>query len=128
LIQADGSSARELDLGHRTPPCLFDRGATDTFALEELNLAGQVIAHEVELIGTVDVRRMDGELCGREREDEPTVTSVNGRVTEDVSEERPIRRSVSAVHDHMCTEDHQTNSLFDFSYATVIDALRNDNL
>jgi hypothetical protein len=44
------------------------------------------------------------------------VAGVDGREPEDIPEEGPVRIGVAAVHDHMSTEDHPTNSLFDLRF------------
>ena len=59
----------------------------DAFAPQVRERGVDVIAHQVELVPGRAVGGMDGELSGRQREDEPPAARVHGRQFEHVGEE-----------------------------------------
>src|SRR5258708_22846635 len=65
-----------------------------------------VVAHKVELVYVVLVRRMDGHLRGGQAEDEPAVSHVHAGELEHVAQEGPVGIRLSAVDDRVCSDDH----------------------
>src|ERR1700722_2201159 len=107
LVEPDASTTRKLDPGNRPPPRFFHFRAPDPFGAEGHDLRIEVVTHEVQLMSTVVLRRMNGDLGGRQREDEPIMTGIHGGIAEYVSKERSIGRGVFAVDDYVRTEDHR---------------------
>src|SRR5262249_1287724 len=106
LIEADFTSARKTDLCNRTPPGLLHIRHADTLLSECDDLGLQIIAHEKQFVPINSVGGMNGDLCRRQREDQPPVASVHGGKSEDVPTERAISRRIFAVEDYMGTKNH----------------------
>ncbi len=49
---------------------------------------------------------MERYFCGRQSKDQPTVTGVDVRQLEDITEECPIGVSIGAKNYRMCSSDH----------------------
>ena len=62
LVQTDLTSARELNFVTETPPGLFDFRSPNALGRESLSFGPEVLAHEVELVPNVTVRRMHRQL------------------------------------------------------------------
>src|SRR3954447_5563574 len=77
-----------------------------SFAPQVLDRRAHVIAHEIELVTSIPVGGMRGQLGGRQGEDQPAAASVHGWEAEDVSEEGPIRRRIEREHDRVNAGDH----------------------
>jgi hypothetical protein len=50
---------------------------------------------------------MDSYFCRRHRENQPPMTGVHGRKSEDVPQESAVSHRIFAVKDHMRTKDHK---------------------
>src|ERR1700686_5215187 len=107
LVETDVASAGEPDAGHRTPPGFVHLRTPNALLAQYLYLSLEVVTHEIELVPGAFLRGMNGHLCRRQSEDQPTATSVNRGKSEDVSEEGAISGRVPAVADHVGTEDNE---------------------
>jgi hypothetical protein len=85
---------------------LTSEQATPRSAISAMNPL-HVIAHQKKLMSAVGLRRMDGQLGGRQREDQPAVPGIHGRVGQHIPEERAIGVGVGAVEDDMCAPNHE---------------------
>jgi len=94
LVETDFASTGKPDLGHRTPPCFFHLGTPDVLFAECRYLALQIVTHQIEFVPNSLLGRMNGHLCRRQREDQPTVASVRRRKAEDLPEEGAISRRI----------------------------------
>ena len=108
LIEADLASAGKLHLCNGTPSCFLNGGALNVLLCEGGHLGFQVVAHEIEFVGTTTIfaGRVECGLCGRQGEDQPAVTCIDGLEPEDVAEEGAVRIGVFAVEDYVSARDH----------------------
>src|SRR5262249_17491016 len=107
LVEADLTSAGKTDLCNRTPPGFLHIRHADTLLSECDDLRLQIIAHERQFVPLNPVGGMNGDLCRRQREDQPSVASVHGGKSEDVPTEGAISRRILAVKDYMRTKNHE---------------------
>ncbi len=70
-----------------------------------------VVAHQVKLVLPQPVSGVDGDLGGRQLEDQPAITGVDPGKSEYVSDEDPVGLRVAAVENNMCSVDHVFPSL-----------------
>ncbi len=105
LVEADLAAARKPDLRDRTPTRFLDDRASNTLRVEPLHLGREVVAHQVQLRRR-SVRRMHGQLRGREAEDEPTAASIDMLEAEHVAQERPIGVGITTEQDDVRAVDH----------------------
>src|SRR6267143_7117441 len=111
LVKSDFPSSRQPDPADRAPPCFFHFRTADPLPLERSDFGLQICAHQVELVPRIIVRRMNGQLRWREREDQPAVAGVHGWKSKDLMEEGSISRRVGAVDDHVGAKDHESAPL-----------------
>ena len=91
------------------PALVMPRGEIHAFALQLRDSGLQVVAHEVErmpAILRIGTGGMNAKLGGRQREDEPTMSGIHGRKSEDVAKEGTIRFRVPAIDDSVHSVDH----------------------
>src|SRR5581483_5509693 len=92
----------------RPSPALFGDGSRRFDAL--LTKLGQgcveVIAHQIELVRIVGIRRMHGQLGRREREDGPATAGIHRAQRQHVAKERTNCFSASRVYERVNTGDH----------------------
>jgi len=77
LIQTDLPSTGKLDLRYRTPSSFLNYRTVDALLEQSLHLGTEVIAHEVQLVPTIFIGRMNGQLRWGQREDQPIVASIH---------------------------------------------------
>jgi hypothetical protein len=65
LIQADLPSTRKLNLRHRTPSGFLYFRTVDAFVEQCLHFGAEVIAHEIQLVPTVNVGWVNSQLRWR---------------------------------------------------------------
>jgi len=88
FVEGELAAVWQLDRCAEPPAFVADRAAElDALALELGDRRVDVIAHEIELVMAGVVGRVDGQLGGRESEDEPAVAGVDRRELEDVADE-----------------------------------------
>src|SRR5215831_20750635 len=107
LVEADLASAGKADLCNRTPSGFLHIRHADTLLSERDRLGLQIVAYEEQFVPLNPVGGVNGDLCRREREDQPSVASVHGGKSEDVPTERAISRRILAVEDYMRTKNHE---------------------
>src|SRR5262245_27061216 len=107
LVEADLTSAGKTDLCNRTPSGFLHIRHADTLLPERDDLRLQIVAHEKQLVPLRPVGGMNGDLCRRKREDQPSMAGVHGGKSEDVPTERAISRGILTVEDHMRTKNHE---------------------
>jgi hypothetical protein len=69
---------------------------------ESLDCGLEVVAHQIEFVRAILLRRVDGQLGRRESENEPAFTRVHVRELQDVAEELAVRLGVTAIEDDVC--------------------------
>jgi hypothetical protein len=96
LIKADLASAWKLHLCNGAPSCFLNCGALNALFCEGGYFGFHVVAHEIEFVdNTVFAGRVECGFCGRQGEDQPAMTRIDGFESEDVAEEGAVRASVS---------------------------------
>src|SRR3954453_21114441 len=80
----------------RSPPLLADRPGSHPLRGELGYRRPQVITHEKQLVRSRPIRGGDRHLRRRQREDQPSTTSINVPVTQHVTEEPPIGLGIAA--------------------------------
>jgi len=77
LVEADLAPTGELELRYRAPSGFFYMRAVHSFLQEGGHLGPKVIAHEIQLMATVGVRRMYGQFRRGQGKDQPPVPGVH---------------------------------------------------
>src|SRR4029077_8861261 len=106
-VEADLAATGKADPGHGTPPRFFHCRTPDVPLSECGDLSVQVVTQEIEFVPDVLAGGMHGDLCRRQREDQPAAAGIHRWKSENFAQERAISRRVFAVHDDMGTEDHE---------------------
>jgi len=100
FVDSDVATAGQPEAGQPSLPLLGDLlGEVDSLRLQIPHRCFDVVAHEVELVPGGTVGGVHGQLRGRQLEDQPATTSVDVRVSENVSDEGAIRFRITAEHD-----------------------------
>src|SRR5262245_25988047 len=107
LVEANFTSAWKTDLGDRTPSGFLQVGHCDTLRAECDDLGLQIVTHQKEFVPLKVLGGMNGQLCRRQREDEPPVAGVHCRKSEYVPAEGAISRGILAVEDYVRAKDHE---------------------
>ena len=90
-----------MDLCGGTPSRFLNFRALYVLLCEGCDFGFQIVAHEIEVLAVVLIRWVDGGFGGRQGEDQPSVTCIDGLALEDVAEEGPVRFSVFAVENYV---------------------------
>src|SRR5437879_3338536 len=107
LIEADLAATGKMHLRNGTPSCFLNFGAPNVLLCEGGHFGFQVFAHEVEFVGTtIFVGRVECGFCGRQGEDQPAVTRIDGLESENVAEEGAVCLGVFAVEDYVSARNH----------------------
>jgi hypothetical protein len=106
LIKPYLAAARKLHLRYGTPSFFENCGARNTLFRECCHFSLEVIAQEIEFVRAIFFGGVKCGLARRKREDQPTVSSVDGRETENVAEKGPVRVGVFRVYDRVSTRNH----------------------
>src|SRR5215467_11137677 len=101
LVEPDLPASGERDSGQRPPALLGHRTTLYFLPFQRFHRRLQVVADEEQFVQVVLVGGMKGGFGGRQREDEPAMTGVNGRKLENVPEERTVGIGILAVDDDM---------------------------
>jgi len=77
LIQPDFAAARQFHLSDASPSLFVDWSEADLLPLQRLHHRFQVIAHKVEFVKIVLLRRMKGRFGSWHGEQQPSVAGVD---------------------------------------------------
>src|SRR5207253_4157341 len=100
LVEADLSAARQGDLGHASPAGLVEGALErDTSSFQLLGSRVNVLTQEVQLVMDLVLGRMDRDLRGGKREDQPAAARIYRVEAKNTREERAIGFGIVAV-DH----------------------------
>ena len=112
LVDRQLSAARQFYRGEQTPSLVADElGDRDTYGGQLCKRLLDVVAHQVELVLLEPVSGVDGDLGGRQLEDQPATAGVDPAKSEHVTDEGPVGFRVGAVENDMCSVDHIFPSL-----------------
>src|SRR5579864_5166987 len=106
LVEPYFASAGKADFSDRAPSGFLHRRTFHALRRKRQYLGLQVVAHEIQFVPVALAIGMYRQFCWRQREDQPSMTRVHGRESEDIPHEGAIRLYGFAVYDHMRTEDH----------------------
>ena len=99
LVDADLAAARQCEMRQQTPPCILHLLAFDEMSFHTRDKSFDVVAHEVELVHVVLLRRMNSYLRWGQTEDQPSMSNINVRQAKHVTQKRAIGLRIRA-------EDH----------------------
>ena len=106
LVEPYVSSAGKADFSDRAPSGLLHLRALHALRSECQYLGLQIVTHEIEFAPVTLAIGMHRQFCRRQSEDQPSMTRVHGRKSEDVPHEGAISPHVLAEYDQMRTKDH----------------------
>src|SRR5688572_24314433 len=107
LVEGELTPARQLQGGHEAVALILDPPRKlDSLALQLPDRRLHVVAHQRQVRDAARFIRMDAELRGRQRENEPSMSGVNGLESQRVAQERAIRLRVLRVNERMDSGDH----------------------
>src|SRR3954462_15344321 len=112
LVETHFASAWKPDLGDRTPSRFLHFRTSDALLPQRRHLRLQIVTHEIEFIPSMLLGRMNRQFRRRERDDQPSMASIHGCSSEDLTEKGAISGRILAVHNYMGTKDHRTCSFF----------------
>jgi hypothetical protein len=110
LVESDVAAAGKRNLGQMSPPFFGDGVALYLSFLKLFHCALQVIAHEKQLVNVVFLRGMEGNFRGRQFEDQPTVSGIDGTQLKHIAKKLPIRLGILAVNHYMGAGEHNVPS------------------
>ena len=112
LVDGELRAVRQPDRGQQPPALVGDVPRHLGSLAPQLGERGvDVVAHQVELVTALTVGRVNGELGGRQGEDEPAAAGVHRWQAEHVREERTDLLGLRGEHDRMHPGDHGTSLL-----------------
>ena len=79
----------------------------DALRAEPFHFNFEIIAHQVEFMSVVCLGRVEGRLGRRKAEDQPSITSVRKRESQDVAKKSAIGLRILALDDYVRTIDHK---------------------
>src|SRR5215470_3733297 len=106
LVDAECPAAWERKPRDRSPTLLIDGRALHLLPLHLGDERMDVVAHQEKFVHIVFVGRMHRHLAWRQREDQPTVASVDRLVLQHVAEERSVSLGILAVDDDVSAVNH----------------------
>jgi len=106
FIQANLASAWQPDLRDRAPSRFLHLRELDAPGVERRGLGLQVVAHQKKLMPIISLAGMEGSLCRRQAEDQPSMPSIHECKSQNVAKEGAVRLRVFAVDDYVRTVDH----------------------
>jgi hypothetical protein len=95
-----------VDFRNGAPSRFNNVRALSPLLSERGNLGNQIVVHQIQFGLIVRISGMNRGLERGQSEEQPAVTGVHSRETENVPEKRPISRGIPAIDDNVCTEDH----------------------
>src|SRR5688572_6071110 len=106
LVNAELAATGKRKLGQQPPAHVVHRTARNFLLLHLRGERCDIVAHQIELMQVIFIRRMDGDFRRRQSEDEPAVADIDVRQLQDVPEELAVGRGIRAVDDGMRSSDH----------------------
>jgi len=106
LVKADLATTGKSHLRNGTPSRFLNLRALNVFLCERSHLGFQVVAHEIELLGANLAGWVYCGFSGRQGEDQPAMTGINGFETEDIPEKCAIRLGVFTVENYVRPKNH----------------------
>jgi len=106
LIKADLASTEKPHLRNGTPSCFPNLRELNALLWEGSHFGFQIVAHEVEFVGTNLIGRVDCGFSRRQGEDRPAMTRIHGFETEDVAKKCAVRLGVLTVDAYVSTRNH----------------------
>ena len=97
LIKADLASTGKPHFCNGAPSLFVNFGALNVLLCEGGHFGFQVVAHEIEFVGTILIGRVECGFCRRQGEDQPAMTRIHGFEAEDVAEKGAVCLGVFAV-------------------------------
>src|SRR5262249_34948943 len=107
LIDTEFSASWECDLCEQSPTEILHGSARNVVVRHFRNERFDVIAHEIELVNIVLLRRMDGKFSRRQAENEPPMPDIHAGKFQNVSQESTIGFGIGAVDNRMRAVDHR---------------------
>jgi hypothetical protein len=101
LIKADLASTGKPHLSNGTPSCFLSFRALNALLCEGRHFGFQVVAHEIEVLGANLVGWVYCGFPGRQGEDQPAMTRINGFKTEDIAEKCAVRLGFFTVENYV---------------------------
>src|SRR5580704_14684917 len=101
LIKADFASTRKPHLHNGTPSCFLDSRELNAPLCERSHLGFQGVAHEIEFVGAILIRRVECGFCRRQGEDQPAMTRIHGLESENVAEKCAVRFGVFTIDNYV---------------------------
>jgi len=111
LIDSKLASARQRELCKQTPANIAHLCAIDIVLTHLAHERLDILAHQVQLVLVILVGRMHGDLSGEQAEDQPAMTDVHVRQTEQVAQECAVGFGLLATDDDVSSVDHQDLSV-----------------
>jgi len=114
LVEPEVTAAWQPNGREQTPSFVADGAARDPFPSETDHLCSQVVAHEIELMPSIALGGMTGELRGRRSKDQPSTAGIDGGKAKHIFEKGPIGLGVACLDHgmHACNHGHLHRSSF----------------
>src|SRR5260370_952499 len=117
LVESEFATARQLDGGTDSPALFLNFRAADVLGSEQLDLRGQIVAHEIEHCPQLAmsavyrlpagfISRMNRGLGGWKLEDQPATAGVNAGELEQVTKKGAISLGIVAVKKNVSAGKH----------------------
>jgi hypothetical protein len=130
LIQPQLSAARQPDRGPDAPVLPLHLRGDDPFRSQGVERPGEIVAHQVkdgskEVMASVRMPGvvtggMNGDLRGRQGEDQPSPAGIHTAKAKDVMQEPAIGVGVATVEEYVCPGDHRGQAALRLTAIDVI--------
>src|SRR2546428_1281714 len=108
LVEPDPSAARQGDLGYASPAGVIEWAlGWDPSSFELLGRRFDVLTQQVQLAMVLLLRRMDRDLRGGKREDQPAAARIHGVEAQYSLEERAVGFGIAAVDHYVCARNQR---------------------
>jgi len=106
LIKANVASTGKSHLRYGTPSCFLNIRALNAPLREGSHFRSQILAHQIEFVGAILIRRVECCFCWRQGEEQPAMTRIHGFESEDVSKKCAVRLGVLTVDNYVSARNH----------------------
>src|ERR1700687_4430074 len=106
LIEGDSASTGELHLRDGTPRSFPNLRELDVLFREGSHLGFQVVAHQIELVNTILIGRMERGFCRRQGENQPASARIHGFESENIAEKCAVRLRLFAENNYVSARNH----------------------